>query len=33
VKESIVLAARELVVLVMVVVFIAWGAYEVARRR
>lgn len=31
VRESIVLAARELVVLVLVAGFIVWGAYELYR--
>jgi hypothetical protein len=32
-RESIVLAAREVIVLILVVTFLLWGAYEVARRR
>jgi hypothetical protein len=31
-RESIVLAARELIVLVLIIVFVVWLAYEVARR-
>ena len=32
-REGIVLAAREVIVLILVVAFLLWGAYEVARRR
>jgi hypothetical protein len=32
-RESIVLAARELIVLVLVVVVLLWSAYELGRRR
>ncbi len=32
-REGILLAARELVVLVFVALFILWGAYQVARHR
>lgn len=32
-REGFVLVARELIILVLVVLFILWGAREVARRR
>ena len=32
-REGFILAARELIILVLVVLFMLWGAREVARRR
>jgi hypothetical protein len=32
-REGLVLAARELIILLVVVIFMLWGARELARRR